>query len=181
MPPFTTTAIISSQSSNLSGRGLLRLLEDRSSSRKLYIPLKDLGIPPSSWLSARWRFMREVIFPKESGIEPCNWLADGSRSTKLSLELDNQGTIDEESWLNERSRIARDLEELMKERAEGTMIYKSAGSHPGLTGWTGSWVDPPGRSGFARSIPKRVFASTRTGPRPGSAGSRIDPPGRSGF
>ena len=71
--------------------------------------------------------MREVIFPKESGIEPCNWLADRSRSTRLSLELDNQGTIDEESWLNERSRIARDLEELTKERAEGMMIYKSAG------------------------------------------------------
>jgi hypothetical protein len=96
--------------------------------------------------------MREVIFPKESGIEPCNWLADRSRSTRISLELDNQGTIDEERWLNERSRIARDLEELTKERAEGTMIYKSAGSHPGLTGWTGSRVDrvSPGQfsSGF---------------------------------
>ena len=57
-------------------------------------------------------------------------------------------------------------------------IYKSAGSHPGLTG---SRVDPAGRPGFAGPISMRVFASTRTGPRPGSAGSRVDPPGRSGF
>ncbi|KAJ7014087.1 hypothetical protein NC653_003646 [Populus alba x Populus x berolinensis] len=48
MPTFTTTTIMSSQNSNLSGRGPLRLLEDRSSSRKLHIPPKDLGIPPSS-------------------------------------------------------------------------------------------------------------------------------------
>jgi hypothetical protein len=43
-------------------------------------------------------------------------------------------------------------------------------------------VDPvPGRPGFPRPIPERVFASTRTGPRPGSVGSRVDPPCRSGF
>jgi len=42
-------------------------------------------------------------------------------------------------------------------------------------------VDPAGRPGFTRPTPERVFASTRTGPRPGSAGSRVDPPGRSGF
>jgi len=39
----------------------------------------------------------------------------------------------------------------------------------------------PGRQGFAGPIPERVFASTWTGPRPGSAGSRVDPSGRSGF
>jgi len=32
-------------------------------------------------------------------------------------------------------------------------------------------VDPAGRPGFPGPIPKRVLASTRTGPRPGSAGS----------
>jgi len=51
----------------------------------------------------------------------------------------------------------------------------------GLPGSPGSWVDPPGRPGFTGPTPKRVFTSTRTGPRPGSAGSRIDPSGRSGF
>jgi len=51
---------------------------------------------------------------------------------------------------------------------------KLTGSHPGLAGWTGS-------TGFPGPIPERVFASTRTGPRPGSAGSRVDSPGRSGF
>jgi hypothetical protein len=50
-----------------------------------------------------------------------------------------------------------------------------------LPGSPGSWVDPPGRPGFTGPTPKRVFTSTRTGPRPGSAGSRIDPSGRSGF
>ena len=35
--------------------------------------------------------------------------------------------------------------------------------------------DSPGRPGFAGSIPERVFAFTRTGPRPGSAGSRAGP------
>jgi hypothetical protein len=78
--------------------------------------------------------MREVIFLKAFGIEPCNWLADRSRSTRLLPELDNQGAIDEERWLNERSGITRDLEQLMKERAGGTMIYKSTESHMGFFG-----------------------------------------------
>jgi len=39
----------------------------------------------------------------------------------------------------------------------------------------------PGRSGFTRPTPKRVFASTRTGLKPESAGSRVDPPGQAGF
>ncbi|KAL3612025.1 hypothetical protein D5086_003045 [Populus alba] len=64
MPTFTTTTIMSSQNSNLSGRGPLRLLEDRSSSHR-------------------------------------------SKSTRLSLELDNYGTIDEERWLNERSKDSK--------------------------------------------------------------------------
>jgi hypothetical protein len=42
------------------------------------------------------------------------------------------------------------------------------GSHPGLPGSTGFRVDPPGRSGFTESAPKKVFTSTRTGSRPGS-------------
>jgi hypothetical protein len=49
------------------------------------------------------------------------------------------------------------------------------------TGWPGSRVDPAGQPGFTGSTPERVFASTRTGPRPGSAGSRVDPSGQSGF
>ena len=63
----------------------------------------------------------------------------------------------------------------------GKVKKKVAGSHPGLVGWTGSRVDPPGRSGLTGSIPKRVLTFTRTGSMPGSAGSRVDPPGRSGF
>jgi hypothetical protein len=43
---------------------------------------------------------------------------------------------------------------------------KLTGSHPGLTGGPGDRV--PGRPGFAGPIPERVFASTRTNPRPGS-------------
>jgi hypothetical protein len=39
----------------------------------------------------------------------------------------------------------------------------------------------PGRPSFPGPIPKQVFASTRTGPRPGSAGSWVNPPGWSGF
>jgi len=58
---------------------------------------------------------------------------------------------------------------------------KLTGSHPGLTGWNGSRVDPQGRPGFPGPIPKRVFAFTRIGLKPGSAGSRVDPPGRSRF
>jgi hypothetical protein len=42
---------------------------------------------------------------------------------------------------------------------------KLTGSHPGLT-W--SRVNPPGRPGFPGPILEWVFASTRTGPRPGS-------------
>jgi len=53
----------------------------------------------------------------------------------------------------------------------GNIKKKLTGSHPGLTGWTGSRVDrvSPGQfpSGFL--------------PPPGSAGSRVDPPGRSRF
>jgi hypothetical protein len=62
-----------------------------------------------------------------------------------------------------------------KRRGSGSGRKKLTGFHPGLTGWTGSRVDPSGRLGFPGSIPKRVFASTRTGPRPGSAGSRAGP------
>jgi len=58
---------------------------------------------------------------------------------------------------------------------------KVTGSHPGLAGWTGSRVNLSGRPGFPGPIPERVFASTRTSLRPGSAGSRVDPPGRAGF
>jgi len=57
----------------------------------------------------------------------------------------------------------------------------SNGSRPSLPGSLGLWVDPPGRPGFTGPTPKRVFTSTRTGPKPGSAGSRVDPQGRSGF
>ena len=53
----------------------------------------------------------------------------------------------------------------------GKVKKKVAGSHPGLTGWTGSLRVPPGWPGFSGPIPKRVLASTRTGPMPGSAGS----------
>jgi hypothetical protein len=42
-----------------------------------------------------------------------------------------------------------------------------AGSQPGLPGSPGFRVDPPGRPGFTGPTPERVFASTRTGPRPG--------------
>ena len=47
-------------------------------------------------------------------------------------------------------------------------IKKLIGSHPGLTGWPRSRVDPPSRPIFLEPIPERVFASTRTGPSPGS-------------
>jgi hypothetical protein len=38
-----------------------------------------------------------------------------------------------------------------------------------------------GQPGFTGLTLERVFASTRTGSRPGSAGSRVDLPGRPGF
>jgi len=53
----------------------------------------------------------------------------------------------------------------------GNMKKKLTGSHPGLTGWTGSRVDrvSPGQfpSGFL--------------PHPDRSQARVDPPGRSGF
>jgi hypothetical protein len=54
---------------------------------------------------------------------------------------------------------------LMKERAGGTMIYKSTESHMGFFG----------------SISWPVFSSTRPDSSPWSARSRVDPSGQAGF
>jgi hypothetical protein len=58
---------------------------------------------------------------------------------------------------------------------------ESPRSCPGLPGSPGSWVDPPGRSGFAGSLHRPVFWQTRTGPTTGSTESQVDPPDRFGF
>jgi hypothetical protein len=55
---------------------------------------------------------------------------------------------------------------------------QNARSRPGSSG---SWVDPPSRPGFVRSLHRPVFKQTRTNLATGSAGSQVDPPDRSGF
>ena len=54
-------------------------------------------------------------------------------------------------------------------RWQKTTSFNDSENKKKLTGWTRSRVDPvPGRLGFPGPILERVFASTRTGPRPGS-------------